>query len=211
MLDCESYARYLFSIQRHVALVDSFDRFAKDSFGMTSLGHSLVGASVGILCMPAMASLHRRLIVLMAIIAVANLPDWPIPGWGHFHLAASHSIIVNGAAMVCLALGLHLKGALTLKSNRRVFIGLIVAWLSHFLLDTFYADSRLAIFWPVSDATVSLPLPWLKTLPHVPPPFDGRVVRILVFEALTFLPLLVLAAAIFRRVTSGRMPNNLMR
>lgn len=163
---------------------------------MTSLGHSLVGASIGILCMPAMDKLHRRVNILVATIAVASLPDWPIPNWGHFHLAISHSIIVNGAAIACLAAGLYLQGTPLWQTRRRVIIGLIAAWLSHFLLDALYVDSHLAIFWPFSEATVSLPVPWLETLPHVPPPFDERVIRILILEAVTFMPLLVLAAAI---------------
>ena len=173
---------------------------------MTSLGHSLVGASVGVLCMPAMDKLYRRLIIFVAIIAMANLPDWPIPSWGHFRLVASHSIIVNGAGIVCLVVGLHLQGALLRKPHRRVIIGLIVAWVSHFLLDALYVDSRLTLFWPLSEVTVSLPVPWLKTLPHVPPPFDERIIRILMLETMTFLPLLVLAAAIRRWRASARMP-----
>ena len=165
---------------------------------MTSLGHCLVGASVGVLCMPASDTLQRRLIILVAIIAVANLPDWPIPGWGHDRLFVSHSIFVNGAAIVCLAAGFHLQRAWVRQAYRRVIIGLAIAWLSHFILDCLYVDSRLAMFWPFSKASVSLPVPWLKTLPHVPPPFDEPVIRILILETLTFLPLLVLAAAIYR-------------
>ena len=165
---------------------------------MTSLGHSLVGASVGVLCMPAMDKLHQRVFILIATIAVANLPDWPIPNWGHFHLAMSHSIIVNGAAIVCLVVGLSLQGMPLRQAHQLVIIGLVAAWLSHFLLDALYVDSHLAIFWPLSEATVSFTVPWMKTLPHVPPPFDEGVIRILMYETLTFLPLLVLAAAIRR-------------
>ncbi len=84
---------------------------------------------MGVLCMPAMDKLYRRLIIFVAIIAMANLPDWPIPSWGHFRLVASHSIIVNGAGIVCLVVGLHLQGALLRKPHRRVIIGLIVAWV----------------------------------------------------------------------------------
>ena len=50
-----------------------------------------------------------------------------------------------------------------------------------------------------------LPVPWLKTLPHVPPPFDERIIRILMLETMTFLPLLVLAAAIRRWRASARV------
>lgn len=172
---------------------------------MTSLGHSLVGASVGVLCIPGIDKLQRRLIIFVATIAVASLPDWPLPNWGHFSLALSHSIVVNGAVIVCLVVGLCLKSPSVWQVHRCVIIGLIAAWLSHFLLDALYVDSRLAIFWPLSEATVSLPVPWLKTLPHVPPPFDEKVVRILMFETLTFMPLLVLAAVIRWRKATARM------
>jgi len=173
---------------------------------MTSLGHCLVGASVGVLCVPTRGTLYRRLIILVAIIAAANLPDWPIPGWGHDRLFVSHSIFVNGAAIVCLAACFYLQRSRVRQAHRRVIIGLAIAWLSHFILDSLYVDSRLAMFWPFSEALVSLPVPWLKTLPHVPPPFDEQVIRILLFETLTFLPFLMLAVAICRWPFNQKMP-----
>ena len=166
----------------------------------------MVGASVGVLCMPALDKLHQRVFILVATSAMASLPDWPIPNWGHFNLAFSHSIIVNGTAIMCLVVGFYLQGALLRQRHRRVIIGLIAAWLSHFLLDTLYVDSQLAMFWPFNEPTVSIPVPWLKTLPHVPPPFDKGVIRILMLETLTFLPLLVLATAIRRWRSSARVP-----
>jgi membrane-bound metal-dependent hydrolase YbcI (DUF457 family) len=161
---------------------------------------------VGVLCMPATDKLHRRLVILVATISAASLPDWPLPYWGHFRLAFSHSILVNGVAIVCLVVGLYLKGTPLRQTYRRVIIGLIAVWLSHFLLDALYVDSRLSIFWPFSEATVSLPVPWLKTLPHVPPPFDEKVIRILMLETVTFMPLLFVAAAIRWWRGSARVP-----
>jgi membrane-bound metal-dependent hydrolase YbcI (DUF457 family) len=155
--------------------------------------------------------LQRRLIILVAVIAAANLPDWPIPGWGHDHLFVSHSIFVNGAAFMCLAAGFHLQRTWVRLAYRRLGIGLAAAWLSHFILDSLYVDSRLAMFWPLSEKAVSLPVPWLKTLPHVPPPFDQQVIRILLFETLTFLPLLVLAVFICRWPSTARVPDNQLR
>ena len=166
---------------------------------MTSLGHSLVGASVGWLCMPALDKAGKRFLFLAGIIAVASLPDWPIPGWGHDRLEISHSVIVNGGVMLGLVLGVRGLAGPTYKRYRLATGGVLAVWGSHFLMDTLYADSSMVLFWPLSDAAVSLPVPWLKTMPHVPPPFDHRILEILLFEALTFAPLLVLAIWIRRR------------
>ena len=69
-----------------------------------------------------------------------------------------------------------------------------LAWLSHIGMDTLYGDlPGTAILWPFSTKLVSWPLPWLKSLPHVPPPFDEAVLQILLFELITFLPLVLLA------------------
>jgi len=171
---------------------------------MTSLGHTLVGASIGLLCMPAMDKAHHRISFTLGMIAISSLPDWPIPGWGHYRLDVSHSIVVNGGAMLCLAVGLRSLAGSTFRQYRLAAVGAMAAWMSHFLLDMLYADSSLAIFWPLSKASLSLPIPWLKTLPHAPPPFDRQILQIFMFEALTFLPLLSLAAAMRMRGRMGR-------
>ena len=176
---------------------------------MTSLGHILVGASIGLLCMPpTLEKTRQRLAFVAGMIFVANLPDWPVPGWGHFRLDISHSIIVNGAVMLLIALGMRQWFGPAFRKYRIAVVGVAIAWMSHFLLDALYADGRVAIFWPISDASVSLPVPWLKTMPHVPPPFDRRVLTIFMFEALTFAPLLALAVAIRMRRFSPRAKMN---
>ncbi|MFZ5569849.1 MAG: hypothetical protein ACOZF0_05570 [Thermodesulfobacteriota bacterium] len=171
---------------------------------MTSLAHTLVGSSIALLCMPVMEKARLRLMFMGAMIAVANLPDWPIPGWGHFRLDISHSIIANGGLMLCLLVTWRILAGSLFGKCRPVAVGVLAAWMSHLLLDTLYVDSSLAIFWPVSAAGVSLPVPWLKTLPHVPPPFDHQIQRILMLETFTFLPLVILAAAMRLRCRVGR-------
>lgn len=160
---------------------------------MTTFGHSLTGVAIATLAIPAGTSWKRRLILIICFIALASLPDWPLPGWGHHRLAFSHSLWVNLVLCTTVALGLR-KGI----SHRRIETALLwsgaAAWLSHFLLDMLYADlPGVAIFWPLSDGLASLPIPWLRTLPHMPPPFDPEIVRILFFEAITFTPLILLA------------------
>ena len=172
---------------------------------MTSLGHTLVGASVGLLCMPAVDKSIVRLLFLAGVIAIASLPDWPIPGWGHYRLEVSHSVIVNGGAMLGIALGMRGAAGAMFRRHRLAIGGVLAAWLSHFLLDALYVDSRMVLFWPVSDAAISLPVPWLKTMPHVPPPFDHAILEIFMFEALTFAPLLGLAVCIRRVLRTEKL------
>jgi len=166
---------------------------------MTSLGHTLVGASVGLLCLPALDKGSARFLFLVGMIAVASLPDWPIPGWGHYRLDISHSVIVNGGAMLGMSLFMRGLAGSAYKRYRLAIAGVLAVWGGHLLMDTLYADSSMVLFWPLSDIAVSLPVPWLKTMPHVPPPFDDRILEIFLFEGLTFAPLLVLALTIRRR------------
>ena len=174
---------------------------------VTSLGHTLVGASIAMLCTPAKYDMRRRLVVILALILIASLPDWPIPGWGHQRLDISHSIIVNMALLLCLLVA---AGGLTgnmLRQNIPLAVGIIIAWMSHFLLDTLYGDSSLHMLWPVSKVGVSLPVPWLKTMPHVPPPFDQSIMNILIFETVTFLPLMLIASVLRLRKRSQKRSN----
>jgi membrane-bound metal-dependent hydrolase YbcI (DUF457 family) len=143
-----------------------------------------------------------RLLFIAGMIAVANLPDWPIAGWGHYRYHISHSIIVNGLAMVSLGLAVGAFEGRIVQKYPLVAIGITVAWLSHFLLDSLYVNTSLEMFWPVSAAGVSLPVPWLKTMPHVPPPFDAQVLRVFALEVLTFGPPLVLALVLRRKATN---------
>jgi hypothetical protein len=161
---------------------------------MTSLGHSLVGASIGLACLPAFKRMRSRLLFLVGIIAVASLPDWPLPGWGHYRLDISHSVIVNSGLILGITLAIYGLGRPTLRTYRCAAAGAAVAWLSHILMDTLYVDSAMVIFWPLSATGVSLPVPWLYTMPHVPPPFDGKILKIFWYEALTFMPFFILAA-----------------
>jgi hypothetical protein len=161
---------------------------------MTTVGHSLVGIAMGMACIPAGRSLWKQSAVVGLCVALASIPDWPLPFWGHRHLAVSHSLFVN--LLICGALGwiVGRRGGFGSPKRRMLMVFAIAAWLSHFLLDTLYGDiPGVAILWPFSDALVSLPIPWLKTLPHVPPPFGKDIITIFGLEALTFSPLVILS------------------
>jgi hypothetical protein len=166
---------------------------------MTTLGHSLTGLAALALCLPSYYSRLKQALWVILFIALANIPDWPLPLWGHRRLAVSHSLWVNLAlaAALATALGLGLPAA---ARHRRILVCGALAWLSHLLLDTLYGDlPGVAIYWPFSDGMASLPLPWLRSLPHPPPPFDSAVLAVLAWEALTFAPLLLAALWARRR------------
>ena len=132
---------------------------------MTSVGHSLTGISIGVLCMPGGRSPRFNAVFLASFAVLANLPDLPVPYWGHSRYDISHSIFTN-SAFILLAVG----GMAFLPKTRRFVGGWSVvlcgaaAWLSHLLLDTFYNHGNgLGMFWPVSNAHLALPIPWFAT------------------------------------------------
>ena len=160
---------------------------------MTTLGHSLTGLAALALCLPPHISRRTQALWAIVFISLASIPDWPLPFWGHRQLAVSHSLWLNLTLCIALAAALWLGWPEARYHGRMLLCGAL-AWLSHLLLDTLYGDlPGVAIYWPFSDGLASLPLPWLRTLPHPPPPFDPVVVQILAFEALTFTPLLLAA------------------
>lgn len=165
---------------------------------MTTLGHSLTGLALLTLIIPTGLSWLQRLIWTIMYIALASIPDWPLPIWGHRQLAISHSLWVN--LVLCTVLvGLLWKWFPDRIPKKPVILTIALAWLSHIGMDTFYGDlPGVAIYWPFSDALATLPLPWLTTLPHVPPPFDAQVIQILFFEFITFSPLILLAYGLRR-------------
>jgi membrane-bound metal-dependent hydrolase YbcI (DUF457 family) len=132
---------------------------------------------------------------LCAFIAIANLPDWPLPGWGHSNYKISHSVFVNFALIVVIASLLMLfKKATRTIASWPVIIGGAAAWLSHLLLDSFYNHGLgIAIFWPFSPARLALPMPWFRTWSSVSPPLNADTFYICLVEALFYGPILLLA------------------
>lgn len=171
-----------------------------ESIVMTTFGHSLTGLAFLMFVIPRGITWWRRLAWAVLFIALACIPDWPLPGWGHSDIAFSHSLWVN--LVLCIAVAIVFrKGSPDRFGATPILLAASFSWLSHILLDTLYGDlPGVAIFWPFSDALVSLPVPWLKTLPHVPPPFDTSVVRILIFEFLTFTPLVFFSCYVRRKM-----------
>ena len=135
---------------------------------MTTIGHSVTGLSVAVLILPKGRSLLWYLLVGHFFIFFANIPDFPLPNWGHASYHVSHSIFVTGL-LVSFLLLLLLNPAFNRQVGAKIVFWWSITWLSHMLLDSFYNHGRgIGIFWPFSDVHLALPLPWFETLTWQP-------------------------------------------
>jgi len=158
---------------------------------MTSVGHCLTGLSIAALVVPRSWARKEKVAAFAALTLVANTPDLPLPFWGHYSYRVSHSLFVN-LALVAVVVGL-LIGSRAWQGKeawRWVVAAGAAAWLSHFLLDSFYSHGHgIRIFWPVSDAALNLAIPWFHVLQRNSPP-DLATLRTLAIEALSYGALL---------------------
>lgn len=131
---------------------------------MTSVGHTLTGIALGTLTVPRSETPAYKWVVFNAFGLLANLPDLPLPGWGHDAYHVSHSLFVN-LGLMALATAITLASPAVRERLRwRPAAALAAAWLSHLLLDSLYDHGRgIGILWPLSDAHLTLPLPWFST------------------------------------------------
>ena len=132
---------------------------------MTPVGHCLAGMTIAALGVRQGVSSGRVVATYGVLMLAANLPDAPLPGWGHDRYEVSHSLFVTTALI--LALGLAWVGLRQTRwRDERRFLGLIsLAWLSHLMLDTMYSHGHgLGMFWPVSDGSLALPVKCFDTL-----------------------------------------------
>jgi membrane-bound metal-dependent hydrolase YbcI (DUF457 family) len=166
---------------------------------MTSVGHCLTGLSVAVLVVPRSWERKQKVVAFSAIVLVASVPDLPVPFWGHFSYRVSHSLFVN-LALLLVVVGLlaSLRVWRSEPAWRWVVAGGAAAWLSHFLLDSFYSHGHgIRIFWPLSDASLNLAIPWFHVLQRGSPP-DLAALRIFAIEAVCYGALLV-ACMVWRR------------
>lgn len=160
---------------------------------MAPVGHSLVGLSIGVALCPD-AFRGRPLVAGTAFVALSLLPDWPVPGWGHDEYLVSHSLWVNAALVAVVA------AAAQRRLGVRATVAGGAAWLSHLLLDSFYNHGQgVIVGWPVNRWKLNLPIPWLHTLDLAQPLWSAHNLGEFALEAITFGPLLLVAAAAGRR------------
>ncbi len=171
---------------------------------MTPVGHSLTGLAIGCLVCPASFSPRGKALTLAVFVVLANAPDLPFPGWGHVRYDISHSIFVTTLGIIVLATLL-----LSIPWSRRLLtpalvLGGAAAWYSHLLLDTFYRPGDgLAMFWPMSDARVALPISWFEHM-NVEQLINWHNARVFAIEGVAYGTVLLLAIAIRRPRRNAR-------
>lgn len=174
---------------------------------MTFIGHTLTGMAIGVACLPTGARRSAALLQVLGFGLLANLPDFPLPYWGHHRYFISHSLFVNALLIFVLALTLAIwKKPIFDEGNpwRVTLTGAAAAWLSHLLLDTFYNHGKgLLMFWPFSTQRLALPIPWFSVLRDIPPPFTADTLRIFGVE-FAFYGGLLLGVVLLRSVWKRR-------
>jgi hypothetical protein len=164
---------------------------------MTLVGHTLAGLAFGVLCLPSSPSKVGCAIQLAAFMVLANIPDMPVPYWGHARYDISHSMFVNlmlFLPMLAVTVGFQLAGWTTLRLA-------MAAWLSHLVLDALYNHGQgVGIFWPFSAATLALPISWFSVLPNPVLPITAQEIRIGLIEFCCYAPLVLLSIAARTRV-----------
>jgi hypothetical protein len=171
---------------------------------VTNVGHSLVGLALGVGCMPRAWKPWRKAVLLASLAVIANLPDAPLPHWGHARYDVSHSVLTTLTLVLILG---GLLGASATVRRRLGGWGVIAcgaaAWLSHLVLDSFYSHGRgIAILWPVSGARLALPIPWFDRL-EGGWALDAHSARVALVE-LAFYGAILVACLLVRRIVLAR-------
>lgn len=166
---------------------------------MTPVGHTITGLTIGIATMQKTWLPKKRMWHCLIFILLANIPDIPLPYWGHDQYRISHSVFVN-------FLWLGLVGYTLRKQIRRFFFPVSVwtsllffwvAWFSHFLLDSFYNHGLgVMIWWPYSDGSLCLPIAWLSVQNETWFPVSKKTLMIWGIEGISFLPFVMLAVCV---------------
>lgn len=157
---------------------------------MTLMGHTLTGATIGVLCKPECVSEKWTKVYFGVFVLLSLIPDLPLRNWGHDRYGVSHSVFVNVLLFVVVVVPFSfLRDRL---GGWRVIVGGSIAWLSHLLLDLFYNHGHgVAIFWPFSKARLALPIPWFSAV--LEPGFTLQRLEEYLIEFACYFPLLLLA------------------
>ncbi len=164
---------------------------------MSPIGHSLVGAAIGVAVIPREMQPKKQASVLVAFIVLANLPDFSLLFWGTKGYIISHSLYVNLVLSILVAILLRSFHSIFPQiTSWRVIGGGAMSCLSHLLLDSFYNHGfGIPVFWPLSNAHLALPLPWFGHWPVTPPFITWETLRVSIIEFIFFFPLLLAALA----------------
>lgn len=181
---------------------------------MSPVGHSLIGLSFAAAAFPQSRDPRLQILLPISFVALANLPDWPIPNWGHDRYDISHSIFVN-AALIGLVLSFWYSLSRFRSSvNLNCMLLGAGAWLSHLVLDSFYSHDRgIAIFWPFSEGRLNFPMPWFNTLDLSQSVVSRHNLSVYSIELAAYLPILVIVWVV-RRIAISQPhaePNTIAR
>ena len=177
---------------------------------MTPLGHSLFGATLAVAGGRSPSVGKGTAAIVLAAVVSANVPDLPLPGWGHSNYRVSHSVFV-GLSLIATAglLYLAVPNGRQKLGGWRVFRVCAAALLSHYLLDSFYNHGRgIALSWPISDARLALPIPWFSTLGSLTPALDWHLIRTCAIELVCYGSLLGIAVWVRRGFVPQHSPSS---
>jgi membrane-bound metal-dependent hydrolase YbcI (DUF457 family) len=163
---------------------------------MTQIGHTIVGSAFGYFALPGRSRGFWKCMLLFIFIVLANLPDLPVPMWGHDRYDISHSIFSNLLLIGILIFLISLISNLLFhqRVNRWILFWGVIAVLSHILMDSFYNHGLgIPIFWPFSDKSLVLPISWLSVQKDWYVPITLDSVRIWLYEFITFGPFLLVS------------------
>ena len=168
---------------------------------MTPVGHSLTGLAIGISTVPSEFSTKKKILHGLCFIILANIPDLPLPYWGHDLYYISHSVFVNFALFLVVS-GLFWKTFQKLYPTFPIWQIILfgwIAWFSHLLLDSFYNHGLgVMIWWPFSEQSLCLPIPWFSVLNAPVLSLTKESLRIWSIEFISYSPLVLLAVVINR-------------
>lgn len=164
------------------------------------MGHTLAGMSIAVLTVRENGTPWWRRPAFHIFALAANIPDLPLPGWGHDLYHVSHSVFVTLGLLALFETPFWISAPLRAQAGGgRAFVGFALAWLSHMLLDSLYSHGRgIAIFWPVSDAHLALPIPWFHTI-EIHPWNTPHNLSVFLVELVCYAPLLFLCIYLRRR------------
>jgi len=168
---------------------------------VTTVGHSLTGLSFAVLTLPRGQSRRWYLLMAVLFVVIANVSDFPLPGWGHYSYHVSHSIFVT-ALLASLSALLLLWPSFHARLGVKVIVAWSAAWLSHMPLDSMYAHGLgIAIFWPFSNAHLAMPVSWFETISL--PARSTHNLRVFAIETMVFGGVLISCVGL-RRAWSRR-------
>jgi membrane-bound metal-dependent hydrolase YbcI (DUF457 family) len=160
---------------------------------MTTIGHTLTGLAIGYTALPRDVPTRQKVACLAVFALLANLPDLPLPFWGHNRFDISHSLVTCTAGVVVVGSLLLGKFKGRFPFTPTMILAGALCWYSHMVLDAMYSwGIGMPIAWPFGVVRLNLAVPWLH-IANKADVFSMHNVWVAIYEILTFGPLLLVA------------------